>query len=367
MIKPLYFSLSLCWLFLFPTVSTVAQGNQSDTTKTIAWAGYPAFGYQPETGLQFGGVAVGVINRIDNSQSEFVRRSSFTPFFIYTTRNQILSACNIDYYFRNGADLNITPRFFKFPDRYFGIGNDNDPDLFEDYTSLFFQLDGVMLLANTPRFFWGAAFDFQTVSFREKEAGGILETNLITGSEGGTLFGIGPAIRYDSRNNVIYPSSGYFINANSQFAYLGDFNYSSYLLDIRKYISIKDDSDVLAVQLSGMFTSGSNVPFFKLPQLGGDNRLRGIANASLFRDRQTIFSQVEYRKSLFWIIGAVAFAGVGDVANELGDFSLSEFKYVGGVGARFQIIPERKLNVRFDYGLARGGQSAFYVGLREAF
>ena len=362
--KPIRFLLSLCWLVLFPSI---AQENQPDTTKAISWAGYPALGYQPETGLQLGGVAVGVLNRIDDSQSEFVRQSSLTPFFIYTTRNQILAACNVDYYFKSGANLNITPRYFKFPDKYFGIGNSNDPDTFEDYTSLFFQLDGVVLMAKTPRFFWGAALDFQTISFKEKETGGVLETNTINGSEGGALFGIGPAMRYDSRNNIIYPSNGYLLNVNTLFAYLGDFGYSSYLFDVRKYISLKGDSDVLAIQLSGIFTGGSNVPFFKLPQLGGDNRLRGITNASLYRDRQAFFSQVEYRKSLFWIVGAVVFAGVGDVANELGDLSLSEFKYVGGVGARFQIIPEQRLNVRFDYGLAKGGQSAFYVGLREAF
>ncbi len=364
MIKPIRILLCLCWLVLFPSI---AQEDQSENTKAISWAGYPAFGYQPETGLQFGGVAVGVLNRIDDSQSEFVRQSSLTPFIIYTTRNQILSACNVDYYFTNGANLNVTPRFFKFPDKYFGIGNANDPDIFEDYTSTFFQLDGVMLLAKSSRFFWGAALDFQTVSFKEKEAGGVLETNTIIGSGGGTLFGIGPAMRYDSRNNVIYPSNGYLVNVNSLFSYLGDFSYSSYLIDIRKYISIKSDTDVLAIQLSGRFTGGSNVPFYKLPQLGGDDRLRGIANASLYRDRQTLFSQVEYRKSLFWIIGAVAFAGFGDVSNQLGNLSLSEFKYVGGIGARFQIIPEQRLNVRFDYGLAKGGQSAFYVGLREAF
>lgn len=356
-----------CSFFLLQVIVVVAQENQSNDEKVITWAGYPAFGYQPETGLQFGAVAVGVLNKVDTSQSEFVRQSSLTPFIIYTSRNQILAACNIDHYLGNGANLNITPRYFKFPDKYFGIGNANDQDVFEDYTSLFFQLDGVMLLVKSPRFFWGVALDFQTISFKEKENGGILETNLINGSEGGSLFGIGPTIRYDSRNNVIYPSSGYLFNARSIFSYIGDFSYASHQIDMRKYISVKGDEDVLAIQLSGLLTSGSNIPFFKLPQLGGDDRLRGIANASLYRDRQALLSQVEYRKYLFWIVGGVAFAGVGDVADEFGDLSFSEFKYVGGLGLRFQIIPDQKLNVRFDYGVARGGQSAFYVGLREAF
>ncbi|MEM7298753.1 MAG: hypothetical protein AAF391_10865 [Bacteroidota bacterium] len=80
-----------------------------------------------------------------------------------------------------------------------------------------------------------------------------------------------------------------------------------------------------------------------------------------------IYTQVEYRRPLFWRLGMTVFAGVGDVAYNLNDFNLSEFKYVAGLGGRFAAIPEKKLNIRADIGVARGGQMAFYVGLSEAF
>ena len=80
-----------------------------------------------------------------------------------------------------------------------------------------------------------------------------------------------------------------------------------------------------------------------------------------------MFFQTEYRRKLFWRFGAVAFAGIGDVAHKMGDFNVSDLKYVGGLGLRFAAIKDKKFNIRFDYGLARGNQSAFYIGLEEAF
>ena len=63
----------------------------------------------------------------------------------------------------------------------------------------------------------------------------------------------------------------------------------------------------------------------------------------------------------------VAFAGVGDVAPRVRDLELSEFKYVAGFGGRFAAVRDEKLNIRVDVGFARGGQMAFYIGLREVF
>jgi outer membrane protein assembly factor BamA len=357
----------LC-ILIFMIAPCLLNGQDSGSKRySQSWVVYPAFGYQPETGFQLGAFALGVLQSSDTSQSDYDRQSSFAPFLIYTVRNQFLSAVNVDYFFKSGLNLNITPRAFNFPDRYFGIGNANDPDTFENYTIRFFQLEGQLSIPRSDRRFLGLAFDMQSSSIVQKESGGFLENKAITGSEGGNQFGIGPAIRYDSRNNAIYPSSGYFLNVNSIFTYLGDFDYTSLSADLRKYFSIREDVDVIAIQLGGFFTLDDNIPFFKLPQLGGDNRLRGISNASLYRDRQTIFTQIEYRKHIWKPFGAVAFAGVGDVAPTFNAFDLEEFKYVAGLGLRYQVIRAQRLNVRFDYGFARGGQSAFYISIREAF
>ena len=95
--------------------------------------------------------------------------------------------------------------------------------------------------------------------------------------------------------------------------------------------------------------------------------MRGISNASLYRDKKSFFTQVEYRRYLFWKLGIVAFLGVGDVADSFEDFNATEFKYVVGTGLRYAVLKDEKLNFRFDFGIAKEGQSAFYISMREAF
>ena len=77
--------------------------------------------------------------------------------------------------------------------------------------------------------------------------------------------------------------------------------------------------------------------------------------------------QAEYRRTLFWRLGGVAFAGFGDVAPGLGKFQFDELKYVVGLGGRFQAMKDEKLNVRLDAGISQGGQYAFYLSVKEAF
>lgn len=353
-------------IFALLPFSGNAQSTDSTSQKNYDWGIFPAFGSQPETGFQFGVTSVLTWWKPENLGKEYFRPSSFTPFIMYTLRNQIISEFNVDYWSGNGKNLNASPRFIIFPDRFFGIGNDNDPDQFESYTHQFVQLEGQLSIPITQKLFWGSYFDMQQSGLRKFEENGLLEDLSINGSQGGFLVGIGPAMRFDSRNNAIYPSTGYFINVRSLFA-TGNFEYQAYSFDLRRYFSLNEDIDVLAVQVNSTFTGGNDIPFYKLPKLGGGSFLRGISNASVYTDRQMMYSQIEYRRIIYGIFGAVAFVGIGDVANEINDFQLSEFKYAGGLGLRFQLIKEQRLNVRLDYGLARGGQSAFYVSLREAF
>lgn len=326
---------------------------------------YPAFGYQPETSFQAGAFAVGILQSKDTSQIAYLRQSTFSPYFIYTTQNQLLSALDLDYFFKSGTNLNTTLRLFNFPDRFFGIGNIATPDLAEDYTHKFAQLEGQLLLPKSSTFFYGLGIDMQTSTIANNK-GSVLTPNT-KGATGGRQLAGGPAARYDSRDNSIYPTKGFLINFSCLMSYIGDFSYTSIALDIRRYLSVGNDKNVLAFQLRNQFIIGEDVPFYKLPRLGGGGRLRGIENASLYRDRQAVFSQVEFRKHLFWRVGAVAFAGLGGISEAPSQLDASELKYVSGLGLRYQVIPAQRMNVRFDYGFALGGQSAFYLSVREAF
>ncbi len=338
-----------------------------DTTKTASFAIYPAFGYQPETREQVGAIAIWVFDNPTNDNAQFNRPTSISPFFLYTFRNQVISAMDGEIFFKNGLNLNAVIRYFNFPDNYYGLGNDNDPDSLEQYTNRFLQFQGQLLKPLNQNVFVGATFEIQHNWLRELEPEGRIVNEQINGLDGGLIFGLGPSFRFDSRNNTIYPTKGILASGEILLTQIGDYNYVNYTIDFRKFISIKNEKNVLGFQFFSVLTSGSDVPFYKLPQLGGDERLRGIENASLYRDKQSMYLQTEYRRDLFWRIGMVAFAGVGDVARNVGDFRVDEFKYVFGLGGRFAAVKDQKLNIRADFGLARGGQTAIYIGLREVF
>ena len=264
-------------------------------------------------------------------------------------------------------NLNAVTRYFNFPDNYYGIGNNNDPDSLERYTNNFAQLQGQLYKPLNDRLFVGGNFDIQRNWIKDLEAEGRLVAENANGIDGGFLFGLGPSIKFDSRDNTIYPTDGILASADILLTYIGDFQYTNYNLEFRKFLTIRNPKNVLGLHFSSRMTSGSDVPFYKLPQLGGDERLRGIENASLYRDKQALFFQAEYRRDLFWRLGMVAFFGFGDVSDRISDLSLNEFKYVAGFGGRFAAVKGEKLNIRVDLGFAKDGQSALYIGLREVF
>src|SRR5690606_24165941 len=100
-------------------------------------------------------------------------------------------------------------------------------------------------------------------------------------------------------------------------------------------------------------------------KVGGDDILRGYAK-NRYRDHHFAGTQVEYRFPLFWRLGMVTFAGIGDVFRKTSDLRINNLKYTYGAGLRFKVNTKERLNVRFDYGFGRKHNS-FYITLTEAF
>ena len=345
---------------------------QSDSTqsKKLNFSIYPVLGYQPETNFAFGLISFFVYDIASNANDDFYRPSTVSPYILYTLNNQILIAIDFDSYFKKGFYLDIKPRYYKYPDFFYGIGNDNISDSQETYTNEFVRLDGRFMKFINQRWSTGLRFDYQKNILYDFEPDGELIKGELFGTEGGLNSGFGPTVQLDTRDNILYPSKGVYAQAEITFysdIFGGVFNYSHLLLDLRKFISIKNDKNIMAFQAAANFTIGDQVPFYKLQKVGGDKRLRGIENSRLYVDKQSYWIQAEYRRELFWRFGGVAFAGFGDVAPGLNQFNLNELKYVVGLGGRFQAMKDEKLNIRLDAGIGRGGQYAFYLSVKEAF
>ncbi len=352
-------------------IATPLHAQESDTTNQKDWdlAVYPAISYRPETRLQLGVIGFIVISDEEDRQNEYYRPISISPYALYTFNNQFITSIDYEGYLNNGWLVTANPRFLDYPDFYFGIGIDSELENEERFDDTYFQLEAAVLNEKKPNLFIGGRLDFRTDRLSQFDADGSLVTDQPAGFEGGQLLGIGPALVWDTRDNVLWPTGGHLLNVELSYftdALGMDYEYGRYLIDYRRYKMLWNEKNVLAFQARLNGRSGSNVPFYALPQLGGDEQLRGIANENLYRDNNAIFVQAEARKDLFWRLGGVLFAGAGTVYNDWSN-PVEEVKVVYGLGARFQTLRNQKLNVRVDMGFSQEGQNALYISIREAF
>ena len=358
-------------LILFLWIGSLAYAQEdtisNEQQKNLKFAIYPAASYTPETSLSLGAVAFFVINK-EQQNAENYRPTNFSPYIVYSLRNQLEANVDFDIFFKNGTNLNLTARYFNFPDYFYGTGNITRIEDEETFTNNALYLEGSALKPLNQSLFLGVNFDIrydELVDFQED--GALIDTDL-TGVKGGFISGIGPSIRLDSRDNVLYPSKGNYFDISAIFYpdFSSEYTFSIFSFDFRKYLSLGNEKNILAMQLLTRFSSGE-VPFYKLPKLGGSRRLRGISHANRYIDNNVFYMQAEYRRELFWRFGGVLFAGFGDVANQVGDYAFDDMKVVFGLGGRFRAIKGEKLNARIDLGFTLGKESGIYFLVRESF
>jgi hypothetical protein len=72
---------------------------------------------------------------------------------------------------------------------------------------------------------------------------------------------------------------------------------------------------------------------------------------------------------LFWRLGAVGFAGIGNVGSRFSDVNFQELIYSYGGGLRLALNRRERLNLRVDYGWRIGQvlSNGLYFQLGEAF
>ena len=274
---------------------------------------------------------------------------------------------------------------------YYGIGNDTrQQDASRvDYRLVLFNQRVLYRVA--PKWFAGLQYRFTTLrhvrygepsqegranKFQTDVAQGILTARE---AAGGTTSGFGPALLYDGRDNVLATYRGQYLHVHALWAgqYAGsDYTFARYQVDARHFQPLFGSTKtILALQYLGQFHTGGHVPFRELSGLGADlggalyndaSLMRGLYEAR-YRDRQLLTFQAEVRRQLVWRLDGVVFGAVGQVGNQLADFSLGGTHVAGGLGARFQLNRRDRLHVRLDYGVGSGGSSGVYFAVGEAF
>lgn len=327
----------------------------------------PIVSYAPETNWGAGAGAK-LLFKFRGSGAE-TRTSNMPIAATYTLNNQLLLYSGYTIFFNQEKYLlrgNI--QYSKFPQFYYGIGN-NTPDSNEElYDYSAFLLEPLLLRRITGKLFVGGGIRYYNIWNVILEPEGRLQQGDVSGYNGSRSVGVEFAVTYDSRNNVLNATKGMLVEfTHGRYGETLGSTQTFHLtkVDVRQYMKVfRHRDDILAFQLYGYFSDG-DVPLIELGALGGNELMRGYYEGR-FLDKNFIALQAEYRLPISRRIGAVAFVGAGDVADKISNFRLETIKPSFGVGLRFKIVTEENLNIRFDYGFGKGTNN-YYFNVAEAF
>lgn len=348
-------------------------GKQKDTshyhTKYVL---APIISYEPSTSL---GVGIGskLLFKFPKSFEE-TRTSNIPIAARYTLKKQFILSTDFTV-FTNQEKWMLKGKIslLKFPFLYYGIGsNSKEEDQVElSYNQFLFE---PLLLKQVKKYlFLGGGLRYNSIynTYEYGELGDEGEKISRQDSLGVSALGFELAISYDSRDNILNASKGYFIEYtlgtyDESWGSSHSFNLSK--LNARTYRKVwKHRPDVIAFEFYSRFSWG-NVPLLEYSTLGGHELLRGVSEGR-YRDKHAIYFQTEYRWQTFERIGFVFFAGTGDVFNQFDQIKPDSFKANFGTGLRLKIVKAENLNIRFDYGFVTGNEfdHNIYLNIAEAF
>ena len=299
-----------------------------------------------------------------------LRTSTMPSGFLYTLNNQILIALGANIFLpKEKYIIRFENSFSKFPDKFWGIGNNTPEKARESYTFTQFYINPQLSRKIKYNFFGGVGLEYQDVFNIRYDSLGNFEKQKVLGiykRSDYQVFGYSLLLTHDSRNHAYTPDRGSlmrikFANFNRQAG--SDFDFHGLEVDFRKFIGFKT-RQVLAIQALGILTFG-DVPYRNLAVLGGNSMMRGYYSGR-YRDKKFVGSQVEYRFPLYKRLSAVTFMSVGQVAGQMDEINFSRFKLGGGVGVRFAVLSKEKLKLRFD--VVHGNETLnYYIVLAESF
>lgn len=346
----------------------------NDTTRHNSFLPLPLIGYSQEAGLTLG--VVGIYSFYTDKEDSNIKASQAYGVLGFSTKKQMQISFKADVWTKGNKYHYITEaKFLNQPFNFYGIGS-TSPLSNEDRLNLKrFRLNGELEKEIAKKLYLGGGIEYENLSYSDKEVGGIYSTNPnIIDRDGGQFLFLKATSFFDSRDNIPYPSKGFYVK--SQFSYAPNFfgapnfNGSLFTVDARNFYKIGNQLNLALNATYESISSKNPIPFYNLRQLGNDQFMRGYY-VGRFRDENLLTSQAELRYRIIPRFGLVAFGGAGKVyAN--GDFSNSDFKPTYGIGARVFFDLEKGLAVRFDYAFGEKpiGEkriSGFYLSLGEAF
>lgn len=366
------FVLTVILLFLNPTAEAqlikrfFGRPDSTAKSKRNKILAIPVVSRAPETDWTFGAAGTWLFKT--SHKDTLLRTSNVQLIGIYTLRKQYVGQLDANIVFpREKWYLRVHGSASRFPDSFWGVGNEMPERNKERYTFDQYHINPTLMRMLRPKLFAGLVYDFQRYYNIHYTPDGIFDQQQLPGRNGSLISGAGVTILLDSRDNLYNAYKGWYVQLLSLFygkALGSGFTYNQFILDTRKYIKVYR-RHVVALQAYFEYNGPGAAPFRNLARMGGPERMRGYYSGR-FTDRSHICFQAEYRFPIWWRFGGTAFASLGEVAPSFNKMSLPGLKYTYGFGLRFAANRVERINFRFDYGFRKGGGD-YYFTVAEAF
>ena len=353
-------------IFLFATAYSNLNGIDSLHTiqKKLKVIGFPVVYYTPETRWALGATSITTINSKFDSTN--IRPSSVQFGFAITQLKQFLFYMPYQLWIKNNS-INIQGElgYYIYNYYFYGIGNNFEKENQELYDITFPRFKLALLKQCGANKFLGIKTGFDDFKISNLEVNGSLAQDTIRGSRGGKIFPIGVIFKIDSRDNIFNASKGVYLEAyieKSTKNFVSNFSYTKFSVDLVRYIKITKKANLV---VNGFLQSShGDVPFFQLPGIGGNKKLRGYYEF-YYRDYNSWVLQTEWRQHIYGVLGCTFFAGMGEVHSDWKN-TFTNTKNTYGAGLRVLLDKKQKINLRLDLGVAER-KANYYFTILEAF
>ncbi|MBV7316238.1 BamA/TamA family outer membrane protein [Shewanella sp. NIFS-20-20] len=342
-------------------LTDLGGSEQVDLSQGIDWGVLPGPFVNPVQGFGIGVAAIGLYSP-PQRQPEVQLSTLSVKSFVSSSGSYGIGVENRSYFADDTWRMGLDAWLSHSPRDYWGIGRAAASDSANQtaYDGQVFELSpsvSYRLVANT---YVQLGWEYQSVTGLSA-TGPALSTEQLQDAR---TSGLSVSLAYDSRDFAPNPERGSLL----ELKYLdygrrlgSDFDFSKTAINLRHYHRI-DASHILAVEVYGEGAHG-DVPWFELPQLGSDARMRGYYQGQ-YRDNYYLSSQVELRQSLTPRHGFVYWLGAGNVA---GDWSgLFKQTWLPSIGVGYRLAFKERVNIRLDVGIGKDS-SGVYFHINEAF
>ena len=346
----------------FAQNQTVEDSLDLDARRNFFFA-FPALSYTPETRWALGGVSM--YNFYLDFNDTISPASSIRLWAGYTQNKQLLIYMPFNLTWKERKNVFYGQvGYYQYFYYYYGYGDRQFKDR-ESYNVDYPRVRLNYLRKVHKRWYLGGRIWYEDLKFRPFDEGGRLDVLDVPGDSNGAIGGLGMLLSADYRDNIFYPTKGWFVEGVlHQFSErIGAYNFMRQRIDVRNYQSIAKKY-ILANHLFLDHTFG-DVPFFVMPMLGGPNRMRGLVEGT-FRDQSAWLYQAETRFLIYKRFGAVLFTAAGGTASHWRNWQLHRTQLTIGGGLRFILDVDKGINVRLDAAASRD-QINYYITIGEAF